>query len=163
MEETIWTSESANSPFGQCPLRFAMENETTENSLREGKRLEAEVNKLKSFHENGKEVAFECLPTEVDGKVKFVWSENTPSMQNCYVCGSKPKDLAKRDGPFTPNRKTLFYGFSNLHVKMRAFDWGTVHVLLSQFYLNFIPILSKFLQKLTLSRCCPNFSRIKFG
>ena len=44
-------------------------------------------------------------------------------MQNCYICGAKPTDLAKRDGDFTPNRKALSLGFSNLHVKLRAFDW----------------------------------------
>ena len=143
MEETIWTSESANSPFGQCPLRFAMENETHENSSREGLRLEAEAENLHSFHDNqsGKDITFTCLPTEVDGKVKFVWSDTTPSMQNCYVCGAVPSELAKKDGNFAPNRRALFYGFSNLHVKLRAFDWGTVHVLLSRFYFDFILIL----------------------
>ena len=125
MEEIIWTSKFANSPFGQSPLRFAMENESHENSLREGKRLEAEVENLKSYHdsEHDKDISFTCLPTELDGKVKFVWSETTTSMQNCYVCGQKPTELAKKDGNFPPNRKALFFGFSNLHVKMRAFDW----------------------------------------
>ena len=68
MEEVIWTSQSANSPFGQCPLRFSLEKETNENSLREGKRLEAEVKNLKSFYDNesGKNISFTCLPTEVD-------------------------------------------------------------------------------------------------
>jgi hypothetical protein len=125
MEEVIWTSDFANSPFGQCPLRFAMEPETHENSSREGLRLKTETEKLKPFHDNqsGKDITFTCLPTEVDGKVKFVWSDTTASMQNCYVCGQKPSELAKKDGNFTPNRNALFYGFSNLHVKMRAFDY----------------------------------------
>ena len=129
MEEVLWTNSSANSPFGQCPLRMAAENETDTNSLREGKRLEQEVKNLKQHHDHksGKNVEFVCLPTEVDGKVKFVWSETTTSMQNCYVCSAVPSEMAKRNGNFTPNRKTLFLGFSPLHVKMRAFDWYLLH------------------------------------
>jgi hypothetical protein len=125
MEEVIWTSKSANSPFGQCPLRFSFEKETDQNSLREGKRLEAEAAKIQSFHDNesGKDISFTSLPTQVDGKVKFVWSETPTSMQNCYVCDQKPSELAKRNGNFAPNRKALFFGFSNLHVKLRSFDW----------------------------------------
>ena len=74
MEEIIWTSNFANSPFGQTPLRFAMENESHENSLREGRRLEEEVENLKPYHdsEHDKDISFTCLPTELDGKVKFV-------------------------------------------------------------------------------------------
>ena len=70
MEETIWTSKFANSPFGQCPLRFSLEPETDINSLREGTRLETEAKNLKSFHDNesGKDITFTSLPTQVDGK-----------------------------------------------------------------------------------------------
>ena len=67
-------------------------HESHENSLRQGKRLEAQVENLQSFHdsEHDKDFSFTSLPTELDGKVKFVWSETTTSMQNCYVCGAKP-------------------------------------------------------------------------
>ena len=60
MEEVLWTNSSANSPFGQCPLRMAAENETNTNSLREGKRLEQEVKNLKQHHDHksGKNVEF---------------------------------------------------------------------------------------------------------
>ena len=107
---------------------MAAEKETDVNSLKEGKRLEKEASKLKPHHDHksGKDIKFVCLPTEVDGKVKFVWSEKTTSMQNCYVCGSKPSELALRNGPFTPDRKALYFGFSPLHVKMRTFDWGNI-------------------------------------
>ena len=40
-------------------------------------------------HKSDQNIEFVCLPTEVDGKVKFVWSKTTTSMQNCYVCGAK--------------------------------------------------------------------------
>ena len=91
MEEVIWTNKSANSPFGQCPLRFAMEKESHQNSLAEGNRLEQEAETLQPHydHKSDKNVEFVSLPTEVDGKVKFVWSKTTTSMQNCYVCGAK--------------------------------------------------------------------------
>ena len=91
MEEVIWTNKSANSPFGQCPLRMAMEKESHENSLAEGNRLEHEALTLKPHHDHksDQDIEFVSLPTEVDGKVKFVWSQTTPSMQNCYVCGAK--------------------------------------------------------------------------
>ena len=63
----------------------------------------------------------------VDGKVKFVWSQTTRSLQNCYICGAKPKDLALRHGRnglgFAPDRRALNFGFSNLHVKLRSFDY----------------------------------------
>jgi hypothetical protein len=40
------------------------------------------------------------------------------------VCGAKPTQLSKRDSPaFVPDPKALGYGFSNLHVKLRCFDW----------------------------------------
>jgi len=89
MEEVIWTNKSANSPFGQCPLRMAVEKETDFNSLREGDRLEQEAGNLQCYHHHnsGEDIFFVCLPTQVDGKVKFVWSKNTTSMQNCYICG----------------------------------------------------------------------------
>ena len=46
-----------------------MEPETNENSLREGKRLEAEAETLKPLIlESGKEISYTCLPTMVDGK-----------------------------------------------------------------------------------------------
>ena len=46
-----------------------MEPETNENSLREGKRLEAEAESLKPhILESGKEISYTCLPTMVDGK-----------------------------------------------------------------------------------------------
>ena len=48
-EEVIWTNSSANSPFGQCPLRMSAEKETDQNSLNESKRLKKEVSKLKSY------------------------------------------------------------------------------------------------------------------
>ena len=87
----IWTNNSANSPFGQVPLRMAMEKESHENSLAEGERLEQEAETLKPHHDHKSDqnIEFVCLPTEVDGKVKFVWSKTTTSMQNCYVCGAK--------------------------------------------------------------------------
>ena len=107
---------------------MSAEKETDQNSLNEGKRLKKEVSKLKSYHDHKseREINFVCLLTEVDGKVKFVWSEKTTSMQNCYICGSKPSDLALKDGPFTPDRRALHFGFSPLHVKMRTFDWGNI-------------------------------------
>ena len=130
MEESIWTNSSANSPFGQCPLRMALEKETDQNSLREGNRLEQEAERLKSHHDekSGKDITFVCLPTQVDGKVKFCWSQTTTSMCNCYICGAKPSEMAHRIDPrngnnFTPDRKALSFGFSPLHVKMRCFDW----------------------------------------
>ena len=39
----------ANSPQGQCPLRFCLEKETETNSLREGTRLENEVENLAPY------------------------------------------------------------------------------------------------------------------
>ena len=41
---------------------------------------------------------------------------------------AKPSEMAKRDGNFIQNtdRKALYFGFSNLHVKMRTFDWGNI-------------------------------------
>ena len=61
----------------------------------------------------------------VDGKVKFVWSQTTRSLQNCYICGAKPKELSLRDGKFKINtdKRALNFGFSNLHIKLRCFDW----------------------------------------
>ena len=57
--------------FQQRPYyyRYALEPETNENSLREGKRLEAEAENLKPhILESGKEISYTCLPTMVDGK-----------------------------------------------------------------------------------------------
>ena len=54
-------------------------------------------------------------------------------MENCYICGATPKKLAKRRGKnnkFTADKKALSFGFSNLHVKIRAFEWvckGAMH------------------------------------
>ena len=49
--------------------RYALEPETNENSLREGKRLEAEAESLKPhILESGQEISYTCLPTMVDGK-----------------------------------------------------------------------------------------------
>ena len=54
-------------------------------------RLEQEAETLQPHydHKSDKNVEFVSLPTEVDGKVKFVWSQKTTSMQNCYICGAK--------------------------------------------------------------------------
>ena len=108
MEEVIWTNKSANSPFGQCPLRFAMEKESHQNSLAEGNRLEQEAETLKPHHDHksDKNVEFVCLPTEVDGKVKFVWSKTTTSMQNCYVCGGRKYSEGADVIVISPNRQT---------------------------------------------------------
>jgi hypothetical protein len=54
-------------------------------------------------------------------------------MENCYICGATPKKLAQRRGrnnKFTADKKALSFGFSNLHVKIRAFEWvckGAMH------------------------------------
>ena len=108
MEEVIWTNKSANSPFGQCPLRFAMEKESHQNSLAEGNRLEQEAETLQPHydHKSDKHVEFVCLPTEVDGKVKFVWSKTTTSMQNCYVCGGRKYSEGADVIVISPNRQT---------------------------------------------------------
>ena len=115
-----------NSKLRVCYLRYAFEPESTENSLRECQRLEQEVDTLKPHVDisSGKEIAYAMLPTMVDGKVKFVWSQTTASLNNCYVCGAKPKELSKRESDkFAPDRKALRFGFSNLHVKLRSFDY----------------------------------------
>ena len=57
-------------------------------------------------HTSDKNRVFVSLPTEVDGKVKFVWSKTTTSMQNCYVCGGR-KYLEGADViAISPNRQT---------------------------------------------------------
>ena len=108
-----------------CPLRYAFEQETKENSLREGQRLESEAQNLQPYLDisSGKEIAFACLPTMVDGKTKFIWSQTTTSLCNCYVCGAKPSELSLRNGNFVADPKALNFGFSNLHVKLRGFEW----------------------------------------
>ena len=107
------------------PLRFKFEQESAENSLREGNRLMSECEELNAFHDinSQKPVSFDGLPKMVDGKVKFTWSQVARSMQNCYICGASWRQMAHRHGNFTPDRKALSFGFSNLHVKMRAFEW----------------------------------------
>ena len=44
-------------------------------------------------------------------------------MDGLLVCGAKPTQLKLRHGPFAPNQKALRFGFSNLHVKLRCFDY----------------------------------------
>ena len=63
------------------------------------------------------------LILKVDGKVRFTWAKTTPSMGNCVICGAKPSEMAQRHGNFQPFIDALDYGFSNLHVKIRAFEW----------------------------------------
>ena len=98
-------------------------------SLQEAERLEEQAETLKPHVDisSGKQINFSCLPTMVDGKVKFVWSQTTRSLQNCYICGAKPKELALRHGRrgkgFAPDKRALNFGFSNLHVKLRSFDY----------------------------------------
>ena len=60
-----------NSTLRACYQRYAFEEETKENSLREGQRLEAEVESLKDTVDinTGKQIAYSLLPTMVDGKV----------------------------------------------------------------------------------------------
>ena len=101
-------------------LRYAFEKESNANSLREGQRLEAKVDNLQSFFmESGKEIKFSCLPTMVDRKVKFTWSQTSAGLCNCYVCSAKPTEMSQRFGNFEPDPKALMFGFSNLHVKLR--------------------------------------------
>ena len=54
---------------------MSAEKETDQNSSNEGKRLEEEVSKLKSYHDHksDREINFVCLPIEVDRKVKLAW------------------------------------------------------------------------------------------
>ena len=65
---------SVNSPFSQCPLRFAFEKETDENSLNEGMRLQAEAENIYSYldEKTGLIITPTSLCTMLDGKCKFV-------------------------------------------------------------------------------------------
>ena len=86
----VYVNKMHNSPMGMCPLRFKFEKETDENSKREGDRLSTEEDNLASYFDPnlGTHFNFKGMPSMVDGKVKFTWSRNTPSMNNCVVCGA---------------------------------------------------------------------------
>ena len=126
-EVVLYCNKMSNSPFGMVPLRYKFETESSENSLQEGERLMNECENLDPYHDikSGKSVSFDGLPTMVDGKVKFTWSRVASAMSSCYICGATWKQMAKhpRDGNFRPDNKALSFGFSNLHVKMRTFEW----------------------------------------
>ena len=98
------------------------------NSQREGARLKKEAKDLESepFKVPGTLIFihFEGFPTLVDGKTKCLWS-GSKAFSRCYVCGASSKDLRHRHSTkFRPiNLQLLTYGFSSLHVKLRAFDW----------------------------------------
>ena len=47
----------------------------------------------------------------VDGKVKFVWSQTSRSLCNCYVCGAKPTELSHRNGNIGKNGKPYHLAF----------------------------------------------------
>jgi hypothetical protein len=97
-EVILYQNLMSNSPFGMVPLRFKYESESAENSLAEGNRLMGECEDLNEYQDinSGKEISYEGLPTMVDGKVKFTWSQVARSMQSCYVCGATWKQMAHR-------------------------------------------------------------------
>ena len=102
----------------------------SENSKREGERLKQEAENLPPILVQGTDLEITCegLPTMLDGKVKSVWSGND-CCNKCYIChcGSAGRNakLKHRHHPdfSVKNHAALRYGFSPLHVRMRAFDW----------------------------------------
>ena len=58
-------------------------NETEQNSLREGKRLEQEIENSKQHHnhKSGEVTDFVCKPTQVDAYVKFELKSMTPLLK----------------------------------------------------------------------------------
>ena len=68
------------------------------------------------------------LKSERDGKIKSVWSGNDCT-NKCYLChaGGAGKNclLQHRHSPHfkVKNKEALRYGFSPLHVRLRAMDW----------------------------------------
>ena len=88
--------------------------------MREGTRLSDECENLNHYHDirSGKTVSFNGLPTMIDGKVRFTWSQVARAMTSCYICGATYKQMSHQHGRFDPDRRALNFGFSNLHVKM---------------------------------------------
>ena len=112
------------SPFACIPLRFAFEEETTENSQRECQRLKEQVDNLHSYSvpDSNLEIDFSGFCTMIDGKVRLLWSEGGRATQNCPVCNASPyKDMKNRHGNFQPNPRRLAFGFSPLHCRMKVF------------------------------------------
>ena len=121
----IYENKMHNSPYGMCPLRYKFEKETTENSVLEGERLENEATSLVPHicENSGLVINFETIPSMGDNKVKFTWSATTLSMNNCFICGATPVQMAQRFGNFIADLRALCFGFSNLHTKIRIFEW----------------------------------------
>ena len=103
----------------------------SENAKNEGERLEAEANNMPPFIVSGPtniRIDRVGLPTMVDGKIKSIWSGND-CCNKCYLCncGSAGKNslLRLRRSPHfrVKNKNALRYGFSPLHVRLRAIDW----------------------------------------
>ena len=102
----------------------------SENARKEGERLEQEATNAQpySIPDTNLQIQFEGLPTMVDGKIKSIWSGNN-CCNKCYLChsGSMGKDALlqhRRCKHFNvKNRAALRYGFSPLHVRLRALDW----------------------------------------
>ena len=101
-----------------------------ENSKAEGERLQEQAENVPPFKVPDTNLSIDCVgfPTLVDGKIKSVWSGND-CCNKCYLCGcgsaGRNSKLQQRRHPDfnVKNRMALRYGFSPLHVRMRALDW----------------------------------------
>ena len=101
---------------------MAFEKETTENSIREGKRLQDQAANLVDYAIPGTNlvIKYKGLCTCIDGKVRLLWSDGTRSSQACPICSAGPAEMKKRHGRFVVNHDRLGFGFSPLHCRMKV-------------------------------------------
>ena len=84
----------------------------------------AEEKALQPFEFEGLSIHYKGMPTLTDGKVKMNWSTwKSKGMMTCLICKAGPKELAKKNGKFKPNKENFKFGIACLHVRICAFQW----------------------------------------
>lgn len=119
----LWRNEALSSPYCCRPLHLQTKKETAEDTTDEFARVEKEIGgiKLTSVSHNGRQVVVhhEFHPTMADGNV--IGNVTETAMQNCDVCGLKPKNLDNcnkiKKQPI--HKAALKFGFSPLHMLLR--------------------------------------------